>query len=247
MTVYQEFSDIYDLLMKTTDYSAWADFYERLFARYRVTPELILDLGCGSGTLTKILADRGYDMTGIDSSCAMLNKAMAKGGNVLYLQQDMTEFELYGTMGAIISSLDCINYITNKEDLLQVFRLMWNYLDYDGVVIFDINSAYKLREILGGHCYTYDDDGVFYTWESFYDEDTKLCDFELTFFVHEHDGLYRRIEESQTERAWETEEIRDLLAQANFCEIECFGDKTLSAPTDREERIFFAARKRERT
>ncbi len=243
--MYNEFADIYDMLMKDTDYASWADFYEKLFKRYDLSPKLVLDLGCGTGTLTEIMSERGYDMTGVDSSCAMLGKAVMKNkGRTLYLNQSMTDFELYGTMGAIISSLDCINYITDEEELLTVFKLVNNYLDYDGVFIFDINSEYKLKNVLGGNCYTYDNDGVFYSWESFYDEESRLCDFELKFFVKEEDGFYSRFDEYQTERAWSKRELSSLMERAGLCEIEFFADRELKSPSDDEQRIFIAARKR---
>ncbi len=243
--MYNEFADFYDILMKETDYLSWADFYEKIFSLYNIKPRLVLDLGCGTGTLTEIMAERGYDMTGIDSSCAMLGKAIEKRKNdILYLNQSMTEFELYGTMGAIISGLDCINYITEEKELLKTFKLTHNYLDYDGVLVFDINSRYKLENILGGNCYTYDSDGIFYTWESFYDKETKLCDFELKFFIEETDGRYSRFDEYQTERGWSTSEISELLKDAGFCEIKAFGDRRLTEPKENEERIFIAARKK---
>ncbi|MDO5478382.1 MAG: class I SAM-dependent methyltransferase [Clostridia bacterium] len=244
--MYSEFADIYDSLMQDVEYKKWADFFEEIFKRSNIKPELVLDLGCGTGTLTKIMADRGYDMTGVDSSFSMLNKATEKGGNILYLNQDMTEFELYGTMGAIISTLDSINYITDEESLEKVFSLAHNYLDYDGVFVFDINSPYKLKNVLGGNTYTYDENGIFYTWESVYDEDEKLCDFYLTFFVEDEEGKYTRIDEEQTERAWETDELIKMLEKAGFCDIEVFGDKVFSTPTEDEERIFIKAVKREK-
>ena len=244
--MYTEFADIYDTLMSDVEYKKWADFYEDIFNRNGIRPELVLDLGCGTGTLTRIMADRGYDMTGVDSSFSMLNIAQSKGGNILYLNQDMTEFELYGTMGAIISSLDCINYITDENDLKKVFYLVHNYLDYDGVFIFDINTPYKLKNILGENTFVSDENGVFYTWESEFDDDKKLCDFYLTFFAEDRNGKYERIDEEQTERAWDVAELSKFLAEAGFSDIEVFGDKRLDAPKEDEERVFIKAVKREK-
>lgn len=243
--MYTEFADIYDILMKDTEYQSWADFYSEIFKKYGLNPKLVLDLGCGTGTLTEIMSKRGYDMTGIDSSCMMLDKALKKSdGKTLYLNQDMTDFELYGTMGAIVSSLDCINYITDEDDLYRVFKLVNNYLDYDGVFIFDINTKYKLKNILNGHCYTYDEDGIYYTWESFYDDKSELCDFYLTFFVEDEDLKYTRINEYQTERAWEQEKLNELLTSAGFSDVEFYADRKMIPPSDHEERIFITARKR---
>lgn len=243
--MYSEFADIYDKLMNDVEYEKWADFYCAVFKKYALNPELVLDLGCGTGTLTKIMSDRGFDMTGVDSSLAMLNKAKEKDESILYLNQDMTDFELYGTMGAIISSLDCINYITDEKELLKTFSLALNYLDYNGVFIFDINTPYKLKSILGENVYTYDENGVFYAWESFYDEKERLCDFYLTIFTEEENGLYSKITEYQTEKAWSTSEIKKLLKKAGFEDINIFGDKTFNKPKKNEERIFVTARKPE--
>ena len=244
--MYTEFADIYDTLMSDVEYDKWADFFEDIFKRNGTKPDLVLDLGCGTGTLTKIMAQRGYDMTGVDSSFSMLNIAQMKGGNILYLCQDMTEFELYGTMGAIVSSLDCINYITDEKALKKVFFLVHNYLDYDGVFIFDINTPYKLEKILGENTFVSDENGVFYTWESEFNNDSKLCDFYLTFFAEDKDGRYERIDEEQTERAWDTAELIKLLAETGFSDIEVFGDKRFEEPKKDEERIFIKAVKREK-
>ncbi len=244
--MYTEFADIYDKLMCDVKYEKWADFYCALFEKHKIAPKLILDLGCGTGTLTKIMSERGFDMTGVDSSLSMLNKAREKDENSLYLSQDMTEFELYGTMGAIISSLDCVNYILDENDLLKTFSLVHNYLDYDGMFIFDINTPYKLKKVLGGNCYTYDENGIFYVWESFYDKKEKLCDFYLTFFTEDEEGAFSKITEEQTERAWSLKKLKTLLKKAGFTHINFYGDKTLKRPKAKEERIFISAVKREK-
>ncbi len=243
--MYTEFADIYDKLMNDVEYEKWADFYCTLFKKHKISPKLVLDLGCGTGTLTKIMSDKGFDMTGIDSSLSMLNKAKEKDEKSLYLSQDMTEFELFGTMGAIISSLDCINYILDEKDLLKTFSLVHNYLDFDGIFIFDINSPHKLKNILGGNTYTYDENGIFYVWESVYDKKERLCDFYLTFFAEE-EGSFLKISEYQTERAWSLKKLKTLLKKSGFTNIKFYGDKTLKSPKRREERIFISAVKREK-
>ena len=153
--MYNEFAYVYDRLIDDVDYKSWVDYYLKIFKRYGLKPSLGLDLGCGTGNMTLELSSRGIDMTGIDISEDMLMVARDKSGSqdILYLNQDMTEFELYGTVSFVISSLDCINYITDKRDLLKVFKLVNNYLDPGGLFVFDINTSYKLQNILGNNTF----------------------------------------------------------------------------------------------
>ena len=265
MENYMEFAAIYDTLMHDDiDYGAMADYIQNIFERQGVSPGLVLDLACGTGSLTSVLAQRGYDMIGVDLSDAMLNVARTKGcnlggeageeeqnssgegacangaGEILYLCQDMREFELYGTVDAIVCMTDSMNYITETDDLLQVFKLAKNYLNPGAPLIFDINSAHKIRDILGCNTFTHDDEGVFYVWENEYDEAERLCDFYLTFFVK--DGKrYRRFDEMHTERAYEIDEITEYLKQAGFEHIDIYDAYTFEPPKHDSERIVFSA------
>ena len=183
--MYNDFAAVYDKL-QDADYDGFVDYYERIFKKFGKEPKLVLDLACGTGNITIPMAKRGYDMIGLDLSCEMLNiardKATAEGLDILFLNQDMPEMELYGTVDAIVCALDGLNYITDPEDLKQVFKLVKNYLNPDGIMIFDINSEYKLREILGGNTFVNEEQGVYYVWQSEFDEESGICDFELNFF-----------------------------------------------------------------
>ena len=149
--MYDEFANIYDRL-QNIDYASFVDYYQKIFESFSLKPELVLDLACGTGNVTIPLAERGYDMIGVDMSGEMLNiaadKARAKNLDILFLNQDMTEFELYGTVDAIVCSLDGVNYLTEDWQLEQLFALVKNYLNPDGIFIFDINSKYKLSKVL---------------------------------------------------------------------------------------------------
>ena len=153
MEAYTSFASVYDTFMDNIPYEEWSKYLMGLLREYQVEDGLVLDLGCGTGNMTELLAKAGYDMIGVDNAEEMLEIAMEKrtesGHDILYLLQDMREFELYGTVKAIISICDSINYITEEEDLLEVFRLTNNYLDPKGVFIFDFNTVYKYSEILG--------------------------------------------------------------------------------------------------
>lgn len=214
MNNYTDFAYIYDKLIDQ-DYEKWADYVEEIFRRNNLKPSLVLDLGCGTGSITNILAKRGYDMIGIDLSCDMLNvardKAAEQNSDVLYLCQDIREFELYGTVDAVICTLDVINYITDTDDLKHVFGLVKNYLNDGGIFIFDINTEYKLKEILGNNTFINDEDGIFYSWENEYKD--GISSQYLTFFSERDDGAYDRFDEMHVQRAYTVGQIRSMLLE----------------------------------
>lgn len=243
--MYQDFAYLYDALQKDVPYKEFADYYEKIMEKFGNEKGLCLDLGCGTGNMTEELAVRGFDMIGVDSSVDMLDVAREKAyeaeKSILYLNQDMTEFELYGTVSTVVSTLDCVNYITDKDALLKVFKLVNNYLDPKGLFIFDINSAYKLKNILGDNTYVSDDEDIFYSWQNSFDENEKICRFDLTFF-EKCDDVYYRYDETHFERAYDTEEIEELLKKAGMEVVGVFDNLSFEAPNEKSERIFFVAR-----
>lgn len=249
MKSYGALAAVYDRLNGEVDYAAIADLYEKVFAHYRVTPQLVLDLGCGTGSMTLELADRGYDMIGVDASAEMLSRAYERmwkrgGSGVLFLEQDMRSFELYGTVGAVVSTLDCVNYLTEDGDINRCFALVHNYLDPDGIFIFDVNTPYKFKHVYGDNAYILeeDDGAVFCGWQNDFDEESGLCRFLLSVFKEEKDGRYVREDEEQTERCYSREALTAALERAGFEEIAFFADATLSEPSRTAERWYVAAR-----
>ncbi len=239
-SMYNKFAFVYDELIKDVDYNKWLDYYFKLFERYGLNPDLGLDLGCGTGSMTRLFKQRGIDMTGIDLSEDMLMIAEEKNedGKILYLNQDMTDFELYGTVDFIVSSLDCMNYILDKRDILKVLKLANNYLNPGGLFIFDINTKYKLSHVLGNNTFVLEDDKVFLTWQNEYDKTRRLCDFYLTFFQKEGE-CYTRFDEEHTERAYEIEEMSDLIEKSGMRLLKVYDKLTFSAPKPKSERVFF--------
>ena len=149
MDAYTSFAQVYDLFMDNVPYEAWGEYLDMLFKEYGIEDGLVLDLGCGTGKLTRFLAEKGYDMIGVDYSFEMLDIAKEQSDpSILYLLQDMREFELYGTVRAVYSACDCLNYILEEEELREVFALVNNYLDPGGLFVFDINTPYKYKELL---------------------------------------------------------------------------------------------------
>lgn len=243
--MYEDFAFVYDRLMDV-DYTAFADGYENIFRRFGAHPHMVLDLGCGTGSLTSIMASRGYEMIGVEGSPEMLSvareKAEESGQDILYLCQDMTEFELYGTVDAAYSSLDSLNYLLTEDAMRQTFHWVNNYLMDEGLFLFDLNSPYKLKTILGNNTFVTEEDGIFYTWENEYDEERKICTFLLNLFCEEPDGAYSRIVEEQAERAYTPEEIKALLEESGMELLAVYGADFASAPTATEERLFFVAK-----
>lgn len=245
--MYHDFASVYDRL-QDTDYERFADYYEEIFKKFGCKPELIVDLACGTGNITLPLAKRGYDMIGIDLSVEMLNiareKAVIAGQDILFLNQDMTEFELYGTVDAVVCALDGVNYLTENGQLEQLFQLTENYLNPNGIMIFDINTEYKLKDILGGKTFVNEENGIYYVWQNFYEDSTNICQFVLNFFQKQEDGSYLRFDEFQEERAYTETEIRCLAERSGLEFLGCFSPFSFLPPTKQEERIFFALRKK---
>lgn len=190
-------------------YLPYAEMLDKAFALADIKVREVLDLGCGTGGITAILADMGYDMIGLDLSPEMLNIARERnyGKNTLLLCQDMCDFELYGTVQAIFSSFDCLNYITKNKDLAQVFVLARNYIEAGGLFIFDINTECRYKSIYDKKSYVYEFEDSYTVWRSEYNEKTKKCAFEIDIFEEEADGSYSRYFESQTQKLHTREEI----------------------------------------
>lgn len=254
---YQALARFYDRLNAEIDYTAWADFLEKCFQCYLPEkPELVLDLACGTGRMTGELARRGYDMIGIDGSADMLSEAFSRHahlGKVLFLNQDMREFELYGTVGAVVCCLDSLNYLLGDGELKKCFSLVHNYLDPNGLFIFDMNTPYKFREVYGSNAYILEDElppleegdspaAIFCGWQNEFHPETGICDFELSLFEEGEDGTYFRSDEHQRERCYSMEEICNALKETGLDLIGCFADWSFAAPTETTERWYFVAR-----
>ena len=193
MSSYESFARVYDLFMDNIPYEEWCGYLTGLLEDQGIRDGLVLELGCGTGNMTRLLAKKGYDMIGVDNSVDMLEIAMEKkeeeGQDILYLLQDMREFELYGTVRAVVSVCDSMNYLTEEEDLLEVFRLVNNYLDPGGIFIFDLNTEYKYEEILGEATIAEDREDASFIWDNYYDPEEQINEYDLALFIPvEKDG-----------------------------------------------------------
>ena len=229
MSAYEKFAQVYDLFMDNIDYEGWAEYVTDRLREYEITDGLVLELGCGTGTMTGLLAGKGYDMIGVDNSEEMLAEAMEKrvesGQDILYLLQDMQEFELYGTVRAVVSVCDSLNYITDRDELRHVFELVNNYLLGDTTIA-------ENR-----------DEGSF-IWDNSYDEEEGLNYYELAVFLPREDGLYEKSEEVHCQKAYPQEEIETLIKEAGMELLAVYDAYTLNPATEDSERLFFVAREK---
>ena len=248
MESYDEFAAVYDLLMDNVPYREWTGRIIAELKKAGIDDGLVLELGCGTGTVCELMADAGYDMTGVDNSPQMLEaaneKKISSGHDILYLLQDMRAFELYGTMRAIICICDSINYLSDKQDLLKCFKLVNNYLDPGGLFIFDFNTVHKYRDIIGDAVIAENRDSCSFIWENEYDEQEQINDCLLTIYSEREDGAYERSEEEHVQRGYELSEIKELIEAAGLEFIKAWdgeGDGDI-ADAGSLSRIFVMAR-----
>ena len=267
MKEYTGFAEVYDMFMDNVPYDKWAKYLQKLLKENGAKEGIVCELGCGTGKMTRRLRDMGYDMIGIDISQDMLQIAMEqetilkkaetqndtksdkkKNYEILYLNQDMREFELYGTVAAVVSVCDSMNYITEKEDLLQTFKLVRNYLDPGGVFIFDMNTPYYYRKKLGEQTICENRDEGSFIWENYYDSDTKINEFDMTIYIRRNADdagheLYERFEETHFQRAYSIAEVKALLKRAGLKDIKVYKAFTKDTPDTVTERVYFLAKK----
>ncbi len=251
MEAYTGFAAVYDRFMDETPYEAWCENIVReLYAR-DIRDGLVLELGCGTGCMTELLAKRGYDMIGVDASDEMLNIALnkraASGHDILYLNQDMRAFELYGRVRVVVSVCDSINYLLEDGDIVECFRLVNNYLDPGGIFMFDFNTKYKY-ETIGDATIAENREECSFIWENYYDEESCINEYDLTVFVRNGEAsesgseLFGRFCEEHFQRGYTLEEIRVFLETAGLSFVKAYDADTLSPVSDKSERIYCIAK-----
>ena len=246
MDSYEDFAQVYDIFMDDIPYRQWCERVTEVLAAHDIRDGLVLDLGCGTGSMTELLAARGFDMIGIDLSGQMLDRALKKreasGLDILYLQQDMRSFELYGTVRAVICLCDSLNYLLEKEELLETFRLVNNYLDPGGLFLFDFNTVYKYETVIGDCVIAENRDECSFIWENYYDGEERCNEYDLTFFVREESGLYRKFTETHLQRGYTLPEMQSLLERAGLVFLDAEDADTGGSVTPESQRIRVTAR-----
>lgn len=247
---YSYFASVYDLLTENVEYSRRADYICSLLSENGINGGLLLDVACGTGSLSLELAKRGFDVTGVDISREMLSRAQNKmyesGENILFLCQDMRKLDLYGTVNCAVCMLDSLNHLTSTEDLLETFKSVSLFLEDGGIFIFDMNTPYKHREILADNSFVYELDRLFCVWRNTLSDDGATVEINLDFFEKTDGANYRRYCESFCEKAYDTQTVVDLLGQAQLSLVSQYGELSCDAPGEKTQRTVFVARRNKR-
>ncbi len=246
--IYNDFATVYDSFMEDTPYDKWMTFINKTLQQEGVTPNIICDLGCGTGKMCELFAKDGREVIGIDGSEEMLmiarEQAMDKELDILYLLQDMSTFELFGTVDVIVSTCDSLNYLTEAEQVLSTFKWVNNYLEKGGIFIFDMVTPYKYQHVLGDQVFAQQTEDAAYIWENYYDEATGTNEFQVTFFIEDEDGRYFRTEEVHYQKAYQVEQVKALLEEAGMELVGVYDDYTDALYSETTERMTFVAREK---
>lgn len=244
MDAYTSFAQVYDLFMDDVPYEEWSSRICELLKLHNIHDGILLELGCGTGKLTRLLAEAGYDMIGLDNSADMLEIAREKEveGQILYLLQDMREFELYGTVRAIYSACDSMNYLLSEEDLLAVFQLVNNYLDPGGLFLFDMNTTYKYEELLKDATFAENRSEGSFIWENDYDRDSGINEYALTLFIKEDETHFCRFQETHYQKSYPLAVIQNLLKEAGMEFLAAYDAYTEQPLQENSERMLIVAR-----
>ncbi len=246
--MYTGFAEVYDTLMNDVHYGAWADMYARMMTAYGIPRDAnVCECACGTGSLTLPLEQLGYQMMGVDLSQEMLwqaaQKARKAGFGIPFVRQDMRQLRLHRPVDAVLATCDGVNYLLKDVDALAFFRAAFDALKPGGGLFFDVSTPYKLEHALGNQFMGEDRENITYMWQNCFHPEKALLDMHLAIFVREQDGRYHRIDEEQTQRAYQAETLVKLLESVGFTQVRVFGKSSLSTPGAQEHRWHIAAKK----
>lgn len=243
---YERFAYLYDDLMRDVPYEEWVEHVVTMCQKYQVEGKKLLDLACGTGELSIRLSNAGFTVTGIDLSADMLTvaqeKAISAGENIDFLQQDMSELELIDGYDIIGIFCDSLNYLQTEEEVQRTFQRVKQYLNHNGLFLFDVHSLFKINHVFIDQTYTYDDDHICYIWNCFSGDFADSVDHELTFFVEDGSGKYERVDENHSQRTFPVSTYMKWLEEAGFDVLQVMGEDLTGEPTANCERIFFVAK-----
>lgn len=249
MPGYSDFAVCYDALTFNVDYRGRAEALDRAVMRHMGSRGILLDLACGTGSMSEAMAAMGYDVIGVDISEDMLGVALEKkaasGLPIQYLCQDMRELDMFGTVGVTVCTLDSLNHLGSREDIMEVFRRVSLFTDPGGLFLFDMNTPYKHREILGSNTFVYDREDIYCVWQNFPDENSpdSRVDIVLDFFVPQADGSYKRLCDEVSETAYDESEIIKMLECSGFELLEILDGDSFEKPCPTSQRLLYIGKK----
>lgn len=245
-TSYNNFAYVYDKFMDNIPYEEWCEYIVHLFRQHQIGQGKLVELGCGTATLSLLMEQKGYSVTGIDNSPDMLTIASEKltyPSNIQLLLQDMSDLILQDCYDGFYCVCDSLNYLLAPEDILYTFQGVKDYLRTNGIFIFDMKTIHFYQDILGDQTFCDHQEDCSYTWENNFFEEDNVNQYDLTIFVKQSDtGLYEKYNEVHHQRGYQLEEIIDLLAQAGLEYVTAYDAFTENPPTDDSERIYIIAR-----
>lgn len=251
MAGYGSFSYYYDKLTDNAEYSRRCDYITDLLAENSVSEGILLDLACGTGTMSQLFSEKGFDVIGVDASEEMLSLAMEKNfekdGSVLYLCQDMAELDLYGTINCAVCTLDSINHVTDGKKVKSAFEKVGLFMEKGGVFVFDVNTEYKHRSILADNTFVYDVEDVYCVWQNTLDKETARVHIELDIFVKDENDSYFRVEEEFDEVVYSHEELEAYLKKSGFEILGVYDEFTKSPLKPDSQRAVYVCKKVKQT
>jgi len=245
--MYSQFSQFYDALMWDVDYKNRTEYILSLFEKYDRKPTLLLDLACGTGSFSVEFAKQNISVIGVDMSPEMLSVAMEKskqkGLDILYLCQNAAELDLYGTVDGAVCCMDSLNHITNYDNICEIFKKVSLFLEEGRLFVFDVNTPYKHKHVLGNNTFVIEQDNIFCVWDNSYDEESAVTSINLDFFVNDGQENYKRYSDYIEERAYSDYELKSALNVAGFKVLAVLGELSYQNAEALDERVFYVARK----
>jgi len=245
MSSYSHFAEVYDKLTSNIPYRKRGEYFNAIIKQNRKPEGILVDLACGTGSLSEVMADLGYDVIGVDSSgemlCEAMNKRYDSGKDIMYLNQDMTKLDLYGTMDICICALDSINHICDIKKVATIFEKVSLFLHPEGLFIFDVNTVYKHQNVLANNIFVYDYDEVYCVWQNALEEN-NIVDITLDLFSKNEDGSYNKYCEQFNERAYTHDEILGFINNTNLELVDFYAEDTFDKPIETTERIIYVVK-----